>query len=121
MANQSLIVSSSSDLRNEIQNIATGSDFVDGTTTTTIRVKGPKSGGPATYSRLGGTAEIDLTSNSGGWLVAVQIEAFDPNDKPIFNGGGGDGPFTLANGGYNNGLSASGYKSAFKNIIWKNI
>jgi hypothetical protein len=120
VANQTLIVSSSSDLRNEIQNIATGSDFVDGTTTTTIRVKGPKSGGPATYSRLGGTAEIDLTSNSGGWLVAVQIEAFDPNDKPIFNGGGGDGPFTLANSYYNNGLSASGYKSAFKNIIWKN-
>ena len=121
MANQTLIVGNDpgddyTTLDAALQSILTGSDYVDGTTTTTIRVKGPNSGGPSQYQG----DYSDLTSNSGGYLVACQIEAYDPSDKPVFDGSVNPRvPFIRADGSYEASLPTS-YKSSFSNIIFQN-
>ena len=84
--------------------------YVDGTVSVTIRVR------RGTYS--GDSCDL---AGSGGWLLTCNIEAFDPTDKPVFDGTTSPVvPFIdAALGGYESGVPTT-FKTSFTNIIFRN-
>jgi hypothetical protein len=88
----------------------TDTRYVDGTISVTIRVR------RGTYS-----GDFCDLAGSGGWLLSCNIEAFDPTDKPVFDGTTSPVvPFIdAALGGYESGVPTT-FKTSFTNIIFRN-
>ena len=63
-------------------NVLTADASYSTTNQAILRVKGPNSGGPATYTDVDGLS----FQNPGGWVTLIKIEAFDPSDPPIIDG-----------------------------------
>jgi len=85
------------------------------TTQTRMRIRGPNSNGPATYSVNG----LTFRNVSGGATTLIRLEAFDPTDKPVIDGSSSGQLGFNAYQGYNSSAPAS-WTNGFENIIFQN-
>lgn len=118
MATQTILVGTSESfttIRAAVGSV-TGSANTYNTITTDIFVKGPNTGGPATYTN---ESSINFGYLGGGTFCLINIKAYDPSDKPIIDGTGAGTTCFIVNRDYDAGASLS-WTNTFENLKFQN-